>query len=265
MITGIYKITNTLNGKVYIGQSKNISQRWKAHRTRYQTEDSLLYRAMRKYGIENFTFEVIEECDIDQLNDREIYWIAYYQANNCEKGYNLTIGGAAITSSKLQEKEVQEIIKLLQNTGISQDKIAKQFNVDQKTISNINTGETWLQKDVIYPIRSVGFANKFRGQVQITEEDRKKYEKGNVCIICGKPICYSSTYCSTCLGYQHRVVKDRPTRSVLKYLIRTTPFTKIGEQYGVSDNAIRKWCKGYDLPFKSREIRNYTDEEWGKI
>jgi uncharacterized protein YjcR len=48
-------------------------------------------------------------------------------------------------------------------------------------------------------------------------------------------------------------------------LIRITPFTKIGEKFGVSDNAIRKWCDKYNLPRKSSEIKAFTDEEWLKI
>ena len=63
---GIYKITNTINGKVYIGQSQNIAERWRAHRSRAFSEDgknerNLLYRAIRKYGLEIFEFSVIED------------------------------------------------------------------------------------------------------------------------------------------------------------------------------------------------------------
>lgn len=58
---------------------------------------------------------------------------------------------------------------------------------------------------------------------------------------------------------------ERPNRESLKEMIRTTPFTTIGKNFGVSDNAIRKWCKSYDLPFKSSEIKKYSDEEWEKI
>lgn len=55
------------------------------------------------------------------------------------------------------------------------------------------------------------------------------------------------------------------TRKELKEQIRTKPFTQIGKEQGVSDNTIRKWCKRYDLPFKSKEIRSYSDEEWNNI
>jgi uncharacterized protein YjcR len=55
------------------------------------------------------------------------------------------------------------------------------------------------------------------------------------------------------------------TRNELKKLIRNTPFTKIGELYGVSDNTIRKWCEKYNLPKRSTEIKQITDIEWEKI
>jgi hypothetical protein len=52
-----------------------------------------LYRSIRKYGIENFIFEILEECNEEELNDKEIYWIKYYDATNKEKGYNIKLGG----------------------------------------------------------------------------------------------------------------------------------------------------------------------------
>lgn len=75
-MVGIYKITNKINQKIYIGQSVNISKRWTAHRNgafnpnnnQYNTP---LYKAIRKYGIENFTFEVLEECGINELDIKE--------------------------------------------------------------------------------------------------------------------------------------------------------------------------------------------------
>lgn len=78
MICGIYKITNTINNKVYIGQSVDIHRRWKDEKvnafsiqsTEYQTLKS---KAFRKYGLENFLFEVIEECSPSMLNEREAY------------------------------------------------------------------------------------------------------------------------------------------------------------------------------------------------
>lgn len=93
---GIYKITNKINGKSYIGQSTDIAKRWSHHLTiayndKYSAYQWYIHHALKKYGKENFTFEVLEECTEEQLNEREIYWIAYFDTYN--NGYNLTEGG----------------------------------------------------------------------------------------------------------------------------------------------------------------------------
>ena len=69
--------------------------------------------------------------------------------------------------------------------------------------------------------------------------------------------------CISCAAkLQPRVVENRPNREELKEMIRTMPFTAIGKKYGVTDNAIRKWCDSYNLPRKSSEIKKYSEEEW---
>lgn len=99
MSCGIYKITNNINRKIYIGQSANIEKRWREHinasqhETYYGHKKSLLYPALNKYGIDNFSFEIIEECDISELDERECYWINYYKSNESLNGYNILSGG----------------------------------------------------------------------------------------------------------------------------------------------------------------------------
>lgn len=82
-----------------------------------------------------------------------------------------------------------------------------------------------------------------------------------ICEDCGRYISKNAKYCSECAAKHSRIV-ERPTREELKQLIRSTPFTKIGMQFGVTDNAIRKWCKAENLPSKVSEIKQYTDSEW---
>lgn len=93
---GIYKITNRINNKIYIGQSVDIKKRWRQHKRHSQVPnkeyEKYLYRAFRKYGLDNFTFEVIEECSREQLNERECYYIQLYHSNNEQFGYNETSG-----------------------------------------------------------------------------------------------------------------------------------------------------------------------------
>lgn len=88
---GIYKITNIENGMCYIGQAVNIADRWKQHIKRGIGADpptrNKLYPAMLASGVENFTFEIIEECNREKLNDREQYWQEYFGAK--EFGYSI--------------------------------------------------------------------------------------------------------------------------------------------------------------------------------
>ena len=89
--TGIYKITNIANGMCYVGQATDIADRWKQHVRRGVGADApgrnKLYPAMLSFGVENFTFEVIEECQAVQLNEREQYWQEYFKAK--EFGYSI--------------------------------------------------------------------------------------------------------------------------------------------------------------------------------
>lgn len=95
----IYKITNNINNKIYIGQTikERPTDRFSQHRylARHSKQEkgiSYLHQAMAKYGVDNFTFEVIENIENDKLNEREQYWIAQYNSL-VPQGYNLTIGG----------------------------------------------------------------------------------------------------------------------------------------------------------------------------
>lgn len=93
-VCGIYKITNQLNEMIYIGRSVDIRNRWRGHcRSAFGLEglaDSLFQRALKKDGIQNFTFELLEEVDRENINDREKYWIEFYKSN--VYGYNMKVG-----------------------------------------------------------------------------------------------------------------------------------------------------------------------------
>jgi hypothetical protein len=98
MSIGIYKITNP-KGKVYIGKSKDIEKRFKSYYKIWHCSQQIkLFNSLKKYLPENHTFEIIEECDIKQLNKREIYYINSF--NSLNSGLNLTIGGDGGTITK---------------------------------------------------------------------------------------------------------------------------------------------------------------------
>lgn len=105
-ISGIYKITNKTNGKIYVGQSIDIYKRWRQHLKQVRKgSTSKFYNALRKYKEDNFEFEIIERCDQSIINDREIYWIS--QLNSFEEGYNLTLGGEG-SKGKVYSTEEKE-------------------------------------------------------------------------------------------------------------------------------------------------------------
>lgn len=93
---GIYKIENIVNGKVYVGQSINIEQRWYNHKNELNGNrhcNLYLQNAWNKYGKDSFVFSVLEQCELNNIDEKEIYWIELYDSLNPDKGYNLTAGG----------------------------------------------------------------------------------------------------------------------------------------------------------------------------
>ena len=131
---GIYKIQNLINGKIYIGQSVDIQYRFKNHKSesfnpKSNAYDTAIHRAIRKYGVDNFSFDIIEECDQEKLREREIYWIDYYQSFG--NGYNLTSGGEGVPTVNI--KHVQK----LWDDGLAVKEIAQNINCQQHTVIRI--------------------------------------------------------------------------------------------------------------------------------
>ena len=102
--------------------------------------------------------------------------------------------------------------------------------------------------------------DEIRAQELIEEKQRKIYR----CERCGAEITHKAKLCIECARLVSRKV-DRPSREELKKLIREKPFTHIAEDFCVSDNAVKKWCIGYNLPSKKKDINSFTNEEWGNI
>lgn len=99
-------------------------------------------------------------------------------------------------------------------------------------------------------------------------KNRKKLEKKeikNYCIDCGIEIHKDSTRCSLCSNENQRIIKNRISKEDLKIKIRLETFEKIGRDFGVSGNAIKKWCKQYNLPYQKYKINEYSDSEWELI
>ncbi len=131
---GIYKIENKINGKIYIGQSNNIKTRWIQHLSALNNgihNNRHLQCAWNKYGESNFEFSVIEECNSEDLNSKEIYYIDFYNSYISKNGYNLTFGG---DGGKTLEPEMINKIYELYNDGFIATEISKELHIHIKTI-----------------------------------------------------------------------------------------------------------------------------------
>lgn len=153
----IYKYTNTINNKSYIGQTiQSLEKRHKRHLQDSKNDNLYFHRALKKYGAENFSLEIIEDnVPEDLLDEREKYWIKLYNTFYLnDEGYNMTEGGQwGNAPRKLSDKDITEIKELLINTSIQLIEIAKEFNVSLSCISDINTGRTWNDEFREYPLR----------------------------------------------------------------------------------------------------------------
>ncbi len=142
----IYKITNILNGKMYIGKTEgSIEKRFKEHiKEKGRSKHRPLYRAMNKYGVENFKIELIEETNFS--NEREVYWIKYFDTNNKKNGYNATIGGDgktwldynAIIECYKKEQNLKTVAKIIKCCPGSVEKVLKQNNIKIKSSQDIS-------------------------------------------------------------------------------------------------------------------------------
>ena len=155
MSIGIYKITNKINGKVYIGKSKNIEKRFTQHKyglNNNSNHNIHFQNAWNKYGEENFEFEIIHLCDKKYLDDLEIYYIYHYNSYESDYGYNYTLGGeggelseeykaqikinSKFKNATLTENDVRTI-KLLLYCLMDRHEIANIFNVKINVIKSI--------------------------------------------------------------------------------------------------------------------------------
>lgn len=173
ILSGIYKI-NFPNGKSYIGLSNNIKKRIHSHNERDYKLKRLVGNAINKYG-KITEFEVLEEIPVENrqlMLERERYWIAYYHTwieDPLCKGYNVTQGGdinfigfgTKNPNAAFNEQQISFIYEeLLFNKEKSIFEIAKEFGVARKTISAINTGQSYYNERLTYPIRTKEESNK---------------------------------------------------------------------------------------------------------
>lgn len=140
IVCGIYCIKNLINNKCYIGQSQDIMRRWRKEKSvlsgKNPAWNAHLQSAWKKYGKENFEFSILEECPIENLDEREMFWIAYYDSFN--NGYNNTVGGSGARGMTAWNKGIKlsdeykfklsEAHKNLQHTEAQKRKISEKLS-----------------------------------------------------------------------------------------------------------------------------------------
>ena len=151
----IYKITNTINNKVYIGlTNQTLHNRWISHKAQASCgNEKHLYSSIRKYGVDAFTIEKIDESrDFKELGEKERYWINFYDSCNSDKGYNLTMGGEsnqmdANPRAKLTVDDVKEIRKIYSECKIGAKAAWKLYKdrISYSAFEKIYEGITWRE------------------------------------------------------------------------------------------------------------------------
>ena len=187
----IYVYTNKINGHQYVGQTNNLRKRFNGHKSDSYNKNSTSYNyplhsAIRKYGLENFTFEVLESgLTPEEANEREKYWIKENKSHISQGGYNITFGGEGIIKEKLTWEELKEKgkiftgeeIELIQSKliqGEKYDDIIEYFKprLSRTFLSNINNGVNYKNPSLDYPLKK-----DFSGEGRFTKEEIKQIKK----------------------------------------------------------------------------------------
>lgn len=216
-MTKIYKITNLINGKSYVGKTSfSIEKRFQEHcqdALRNDREHRPLYSAFNKYGVQNFNIELIEECEDDVSSLREQYWIGFYQTYS--NGYNATLGG----EGKIKYNH-DKIIQALKANPYPKD-IAKQFGccVDiVRYIAKANNIEVRNKGQEEFLKNSVGilqfdkegkFLNKFPSYAEAARWGKMQHKKIisyriGACTGRGSFRCFYLGRNIICCGRQHK-------------------------------------------------------------
>ena len=214
-ISGIYKIENLINHKVYVGQSQNIFNRWKSHLNDLNHDKHYnphLQRAWNKYSENNFKFEIIECCDIDSLDEREIYWIAYF--DSFKNGYNQNIGGDGNRGWIISEESK---LRMSENhtdvSGVNNPMYGKSLY----DVLNEDEVKEWKHK---ISVANSGENNSFYGKHH-TDETKAKISQAKT----GKSIKAKKVICLN-------------TKQNFKSA------TEAENKLHINDNSIRECCKG---------------------
>lgn len=184
IISGIYKITNKSTGEFYIGCSTNILRRWSDHCMRYKNitnreYNKALYQAFRRYGIENFELEILEEVvNYDNIFERERYYINLLHA--VEKGYNEPYGGEKHGRAKLTADDVVDIRERYALLESKRSVYVDYSNkVSKSAFHKVWNGYTWLdvkmdvytEENKLYHKNNTGSPAETNSRTKLTNEE----------------------------------------------------------------------------------------------
>lgn len=193
----IYKITNLINKKVYIGQTVNtVEQRFIEHKSQYKagrySSSRPLYNAFEKYGIDNFIIEEIEQIPNDLLNEREKYWIKYY--NSYYEGYNATLGGDTTILYDYDEiiklyeeyKNCSKVAELIgcRYTTVSRVLRANGFEIKKPNINKRSRRIKLIEKNLIF--NSLAEAARYLQENFYTTNLNSSCISGKIKMVCDK-------------------------------------------------------------------------------
>lgn len=219
---GIYELRNVVNKKIYVGKSINLAWRWKNHIHLLRTgkhHNIYLQRAWNKHGKDAFNFSVLEYCEVDLLNEREMFWIRELKSLYSECGYNLTLGGEgmipdddvierirqkALAQHRNMSKEERALISRKMSNALKGRKSSKESTDKQSEMMKKlwKDNPNWRAKTPEGSARSVEAMRLANTGRTVSEETKKKLsdamalrnkrqgildEREQVCTCCGKP------------------------------------------------------------------------------
>lgn len=277
--SGVYSITNLINGKIYIGQSVCISKRWQEHLYSMNNVITPLYIDMKEYGVENFKFEVIENLPpIDSiLLNAEKKWIQKFKANNYNFGYNFILDNIAQSHkdyiASLNLSIVYGIIHDLQNTDLTFEDIAIKYKVYPSIISAINFNKYKIFNEYQYPLRA-GYTEQRKNNIEAFKQDLKNNDTETITVIAKRYNLRLSTALEINNGHIH-VTDDydypiRPARLdaldfetmdgiVNDLLENKLKLAHIAKKYGVSKTRIFRILNGMTVTLKDGSIYKYPE------
>lgn len=221
MSIGIYKITNKVNGKIYIGQSSNIERRFNEHKRR---DEQQIDEAIKKYGVDSFDFDILEECSVEDLNDREEFWTLYYNSV-IPNGYNIGIVkslsyGENNPGSILTNEDIKIIRTAYQNkTFPSAAELARQLYPEFSAahISEIFYGKKWTH---LYMEVYTEELEKYYKDIANTSGGRKPGELNPAAILSEEDvICMRAIYTSKQRSYVFEVFPEYKERTIISILM----------------------------------------------